>query len=159
MRGHEEADGRRSACRVDRAREDRASSERDVPAGPVRAASRRPQSGDRRDRCDLVGSGRRRTLGIRSEDFHVAEKERRRGRNGDPPAGAYGLLSIERLQRGRAAPPAPQPVATAITGHGNIGIAGFVAPGTFTLAMVFLVAFVLYYFVNWKYLSTVWPLS
>ena len=47
----------------------------------------------------------------------------------------------------------------AITGHGNIGIAGFVAPGTFTLAMVFLVAFVLYYFVNWKYLSTVWPLS
>jgi hypothetical protein len=24
---------------------------------------------------------------------------------------------------------------------------------------VFLTAFVLYYFVNWKYLSTVWPLS
>ena len=57
-----------------------------------------------------------------------------------------------------AAPPA-QPVAAAITGHGNIGIGGFVAPGTFTLAIVFLVAFVLYYFVNWKYLSTVWPMS
>jgi cytochrome c oxidase subunit I len=27
------------------------------------------------------------------------------------------------------------------------------------LAMVFLVAFILYYFVNWKYLSTVWPLQ
>ena len=27
------------------------------------------------------------------------------------------------------------------------------------LAMVFLTAFVLYYFVNWKYLSTVWPLK
>jgi len=24
---------------------------------------------------------------------------------------------------------------------------------------VFLVSFILYYFVNWKYLSTVWPLS
>jgi cytochrome c oxidase subunit I len=56
------------------------------------------------------------------------------------------------------APPA-KPVAVAITGHGNIGIGGFVAPGTFTLAIVFLVSFILYYFVNWKYLSTVWPLS
>jgi cytochrome c oxidase subunit 1 len=56
--------------------------------------------------------------------------------------------------------PAPQPVAAVITAHhGNIGAAGFVAPGTFLLAMVFLVAFILYYFVNWKYLSTVWPLS
>jgi cytochrome c oxidase subunit 1 len=63
------------------------------------------------------------------------------------------------VREGRAAPPTAQPVAAAITGHGNIGIGGFVAPGTFTLAMVFLVAFVLYYFVNWKYLSTVWPLS
>jgi cytochrome c oxidase subunit 1 len=63
------------------------------------------------------------------------------------------------VRQGRAAPPSPQPIAAAITGHGNIGIGGFVAPGTFTLAMVFMVAFVLYYFVNWKYLSTVWPLS
>ena len=68
----------------------------------------------------------------------------------------YRAVSV---REGRAARPAPQPVAAAITGHGNIGIAGFVAPGTFTLAIVFLVAFVLYYFVNWKYLSTVWPLS
>ena len=36
---------------------------------------------------------------------------------------------------------------------------GFAAPGTFTLAMVFLVAFVLYYFINWKYLSQLWGLS
>jgi cytochrome c oxidase subunit 1 len=56
--------------------------------------------------------------------------------------------------------PSPQPVVAAITAHGtNIGTAGFIAPGTFLLAIVFLVAFVLYYFVNWKYLSTVWPLS
>jgi cytochrome c oxidase subunit 1 len=53
--------------------------------------------------------------------------------------------------------PAPKPVAAAITAHGES--AGFAAPGTFALAMVFLVAFALYYFVNWKYLSTVWPLK
>ncbi|HET9750623.1 MAG TPA: cbb3-type cytochrome c oxidase subunit I [Casimicrobiaceae bacterium] len=63
------------------------------------------------------------------------------------------------MREGAVARPVRQPVAAAITGHGNIGVAGFVAPGTFTLAMVFLIAFVLYYFVNWKYLSTVWPLS
>jgi cytochrome c oxidase subunit 1 len=40
--------------------------------------------------------------------------------------------------------------------HGSLG---FAAPGTLLLAMVFLVSFVLYYFVNWKYLSTVWGLS
>ncbi len=53
--------------------------------------------------------------------------------------------------------PNPAPVSAAITSHGQS--AGFSAPGTFVLAMVFLVAFALYYFVNWKYLSTVWPLS
>jgi cytochrome c oxidase subunit 1 len=63
------------------------------------------------------------------------------------------------VREGRAAPPPAAPVAAAITGHGNIGIGGFIAPGTFNLALIFLVSFVLYYFVNWKYLSTVWPLS
>jgi cytochrome c oxidase subunit 1 len=62
------------------------------------------------------------------------------------------------VRQGMAAPPAPAAVAPA--GHGSaIGIGGFVAPGTFVLAMVFLTSFVLYYFVNWKYLSTVWPLK
>ena len=41
----------------------------------------------------------------------------------------------------------------------SYGSAGFAAPGTFVLAMVFLTAFVLYYFINWKYLSQVWGLS
>ena len=62
-----------------------------------------------------------------------------------------------RVAEGRAAPAPAQPVAAAITGHGDTGIA--MAPGTFVLAMVLLVSFVLYYFVNWKYLSQVWPLS
>ena len=48
------------------------------------------------------------------------------------------------------------PVQASLTGHGH---AGFAAPGTFVFALVFLTAFVLYYFVNWKYLSTVWGLS
>ena len=52
----------------------------------------------------------------------------------------------------------PKPVAVAITSHGG-GTGSFAAPGTFVLAMVFLISFVLYYFVNWKYLSTVWPLK
>jgi cytochrome c oxidase subunit 1 len=62
--------------------------------------------------------------------------------------------------------PAPRPTAqpsttaAAITGHGSsVGAWGMIAPGTFTLAMVFLVSFVLYYFINWKYLATVWPLK
>jgi cytochrome c oxidase subunit 1 len=64
-----------------------------------------------------------------------------------------------RASEGVAAP--LQPVAVSITGHGTagIGMGGMVAPGTFVLAMVLLVSFVLYYFVNWKYLSQVWPLS
>ncbi len=32
-------------------------------------------------------------------------------------------------------------------------------PGTITLVGIFFVSFVLYYFINWKYLSTLWPLS
>ena len=36
---------------------------------------------------------------------------------------------------------------------------GFEAPGTFMLAMLLLVTFVVYYFINWKYLASVWPLG
>jgi cytochrome c oxidase subunit 1 len=54
--------------------------------------------------------------------------------------------------------PAPAPVAGALTGHGGAATHAWSAPGTLSLAFVFLVSFVLYYFINWKYLSTVWPL-
>jgi cytochrome c oxidase subunit 1 len=50
------------------------------------------------------------------------------------------------------------PETPALEAHGG-GAGAFAAPGTFTLALVFLVAFVLYYFINWKYLSQVWGLS
>ena len=39
------------------------------------------------------------------------------------------------------------------------GSSGFEAPGTFVLAMLLLVCFVVYYFINWDYLSSVWPMS
>ncbi len=60
------------------------------------------------------------------------------------------------VRDGMAPPPTPYPAYATV--HSTVGIRGFVAPGTFSLAMVFLVSFMLYYFVNWKYLSTVWPL-
>ena len=55
----------------------------------------------------------------------------------------------------QAARPAPAPAAVA-----QYGDAGTLAlPGTYILTAVFFTAFVLYYFVNWKYLSEVWPLG
>ncbi len=59
-----------------------------------------------------------------------------------------------RARDGMAPPVVVQPSTSHVTGTGAL-----VAPGTFTLALVFLAAFVLYYFINWKYLSTVWPLK
>ena len=62
-----------------------------------------------------------------------------------------------------AAAPAPEraavlsPAPSAATTYGDAGT--MAVPGTFTLAMVFLITFVLYYFVNWKYLASVWGLS
>lgn len=44
----------------------------------------------------------------------------------------------------------------AVEEHGD---GGFEAPGTFALAMTLLVCFVVYYFINWDYLASVWPLS
>jgi len=46
--------------------------------------------------------------------------------------------------------------AAAVAGYGNAGTLRI--PGTVVLVGVFFVAFVLYYFVNWKYLAEVWPL-
>ena len=51
------------------------------------------------------------------------------------------------------------PEPTPAVDHAAIGKWGFAAPGTFVLALVFLAIFVAYYAVNWKYLSSVWPMS
>ncbi|MCB1683998.1 MAG: cbb3-type cytochrome c oxidase subunit I, partial [Pseudomonadales bacterium] len=51
---------------------------------------------------------------------------------------------------------APTPSDAAYEG---IGVAGSSIPGTLVLVAVFFTAFVLYYFINWKYLSETWGLS
>lgn len=45
------------------------------------------------------------------------------------------------------------------SGKKHIGVWGMEAPGTFVLAMILFVTIVLYYFINFKYLSTVWGMS
>jgi cytochrome c oxidase subunit 1 len=52
--------------------------------------------------------------------------------------------------------PATPPPAAAVGAYGSV--AHVRIPGTVVLVSVFFVAFVLYYFVNWKYLSEVWPM-
>jgi len=70
------------------------------------------------------------------------------------------LLWGRRLDAGATSPRfTPLPRATPTVIAQSYGSAGFAAPGTFVLALVFLVAFILYYFINWKYLSTLWLLS
>ena len=49
------------------------------------------------------------------------------------------------------------PQANVVAEHGSAG--SLKIPGTTMLVAIFFTAFVLYYFVNWKYLSEVWPLS
>jgi cytochrome c oxidase subunit 1 len=51
------------------------------------------------------------------------------------------------------------PIVVPQGGHEAAGKWGFAAPGTFLLAIFFLITFVLYYAVNWKYLASVWPMS
>jgi cytochrome c oxidase subunit 1 len=63
---------------------------------------------------------------------------------------APSSYDIEQPQRLQMAP------KLAVEEHGD---AGFEAPGTFALAIALLVCFVVYYFINWDYLASVWPLS
>ena len=70
------------------------------------------------------------------------------------------LLWGKKLDTGKVSrefTPIPPTAPTAVAQ--SYGSAGFAAPGTFMLAMLFLVAFVLYYFINWKYLGQLWGLS
>jgi len=54
--------------------------------------------------------------------------------------------------------PMPQKqVSSAVKEYGSANTWNL--PGTYILISVFFVTFVLYYFVNWKYLSEIWPLS
>ncbi len=78
------------------------------------------------------------------------------GRKLDESAGLLQSFGFPLSSRTYTAQPEVLPMAAAVEEHGS---AGFEAPGTFVLAMLLLVSFVVYYFINWKYLSSVWPLS
>ncbi len=82
--------------------------------------------------------------------------------------GAYILITVGSILFGKKLPgreftakptPVPTPLTAAIEGHGGIGVGGFAAPGTLVFALLFLLTFVVYYFINWKYLSSVWPIG
>jgi cytochrome c oxidase subunit 1 len=79
------------------------------------------------------------------------------GKKLDPSAGILQSFLGVPLSRGTyTAQPEVLPMAAPVEEHGS---AGFEAPGTFILALILLISFVVYYFINWKYLSSVWPLS
>ncbi|MBI2398932.1 MAG: cbb3-type cytochrome c oxidase subunit I [Xanthomonadales bacterium] len=70
------------------------------------------------------------------------------------------LLWGKKLDQGQvSSTPTPVPATAPAAAVQTYGSSGMVAPGSFVLAIIFLVAFVLYYFINWKYLSQLWGLS
>jgi cytochrome c oxidase subunit 1 len=65
---------------------------------------------------------------------------------------------VDKTNAVQALGPMPrQVVRDAVAKHGDAGT--WHLPGTYTLVAVFFVAFVLYYFINWKYLSELWPMQ
>ncbi len=79
------------------------------------------------------------------------------GKKLDPSAGILqSFLGVPLSSGNYNAQPEILAMAAPVEEHGS---AGFEAPGTFVLALLLLVSFVVYYFINWKYLSSVWPLS
>jgi len=79
------------------------------------------------------------------------------GKKLEPSAGILqSFLGVPLSADTYNAKPEILPMAAPVEEHGS---AGFEAPGTFVLAMVLLVSFIVYYFINWKYLASVWPLS
>ena len=70
------------------------------------------------------------------------------------------LLWGKKLEVGQvSSTPTPVPLTAPAAAVQTYGSSGMTAPGSFVLALIFLVAFVLYYFINWKYLSQLWGLS
>jgi cytochrome c oxidase subunit I len=80
--------------------------------------------------------------------------------------GLYILITVGSLLFGKklsdgqvSASPTPVARGAPTVAAQTYGSAGFAAPGTFVMAMLFLLSFVLYYFINWKYLGQLWGLS
>ncbi len=66
------------------------------------------------------------------------------------------VASILKGKKTSAAEPAQEKPAEAVGKYGSADTLAI--PGTVVMVGVFFTAFVLYYFVNWKYLAEVWPL-
>ncbi|MCP5374363.1 MAG: cbb3-type cytochrome c oxidase subunit I [Hyphomicrobiales bacterium] len=75
----------------------------------------------------------------------------------------FVLNMVGTLLLGKKKQPAPAKAEEETVAQGPIAVSGSAGavsvPGTFTLALIFLVTFILYYFVNWNYLAGVWGLS
>ena len=71
------------------------------------------------------------------------------------------IFTGERIEEGSAPWPKVEDadVVAEKTGKKHIGLWGMEAPGTFILALILFATIVLYYFINFKYLSTVWGMS
>ena len=71
------------------------------------------------------------------------------------------IFAGERIEEGSAPWPKVEEadVVAVKTGKKHIGMWGMEAPGTFILALILFATIVLYYFINFKYLSNVWGLS
>jgi cytochrome c oxidase subunit 1 len=69
---------------------------------------------------------------------------------------SFGKSLADAVYSTKRPEPVPMAPKLSVEDHGS---AGFEAPGTFALAMVLLVSFVVYYFINWNYLASVWPLG
>ena len=82
-------------------------------------------------------SARRRHVHRRRRRFDPIRQAARRCSGGSAEAGGF------------------QGGAAAVAQYGTAGT--LYVPGTYVLITVFFTAFVLYYFVNWKYLSEIWP--
>ncbi len=71
----------------------------------------------------------------------------------------YIVVVVGSILFGKRIVDSGEPAAAPASAVGRYGSAGTLAiPGTVVMVAVFFTAFVLYYFVNWKYLSEVWPL-
>lgn len=66
-------------------------------------------------------------------------------------------MQMHGIPQGLSSPPRPvgPEDEAALEEHGRLGR----APGTMILVLVFLAAFALYYFTNWKLLSFVWKIG
>lgn len=65
-------------------------------------------------------------------------------------------MAMHGIPQGVTAPPRP---ATGSEGDVPLHRFGGTTPGTMILVFVFLVAFIVYYFVNWKLLSFLWRIG